>query len=81
VHEHVPIVPLIGGLADRIDELQREALVGPGDPRVISEALLGFVHNLGMFGAVVGSRLSAETARERVAGFVDVLWHGLAPRS
>jgi AcrR family transcriptional regulator len=79
VHEHVPIVALIVGLAGRLDALQRQRRLGEFDPRIAAEALMGFVHNLGMFGAMAHPGFTAEAGRERVQAFVDVLWHGLAP--
>ena len=81
VHEHVPIVALITGLAERLQRLQREGLIAEGDPRIASEALMGFVHNLGMFSTMAGHTFTPESSRDRVGRFVDVLWRGLAPRS
>jgi AcrR family transcriptional regulator len=81
VHEHVPIVALVAGLAERLQELQQDGQIADCDPRSASEALMGFAHNLGMFGTIAGQSLTAEVCRERVERFVDVLWRGLAPRS
>lgn len=81
VHEHVPIVALIAGLTERMQQLQREGQLSDCDPRSASEALMGFAHNLGMFGTMAGQGLTAEAYRDRVERFVDVLWRGLAPRS
>lgn len=80
VHEHVPILTLISGLAERLQRLQREGLLADVDPRIASEALMGFVHNLGMFGTMAGHTFTAEFSRDRVERFVDVIWQGLAPR-
>lgn len=81
VHEHVPIVALISGLAGRLEKLQRDHRLGEFDPQVAAEALMGFVHNLGMFGAMAHPGFTAEVGRGRVSAFVDVLWRGLAPKS
>jgi AcrR family transcriptional regulator len=80
VHEHVPLVALVAGLAGRLGEMQRAGLIGPGDPDAASEALIGFVHNAGVFAVLADYALTPTAARSRVAAFVDVLWHGLAPR-
>jgi len=81
LHEHVPLVVLLDGLVERLHALRRRGLVGDVDLRAASEGLIGYVHNLAVFGAMAGHVWTADAARNRVAAFVETLWRGLAPPS
>ncbi|MBC8072489.1 MAG: TetR/AcrR family transcriptional regulator [Deltaproteobacteria bacterium] len=80
-HAQLPFFPVVAALAGRLEQMQRDGLLGPGDAHARSITLLAAVHSLAMAEMLTSARDRASHGVSGLEAILGVLWDGMAPRT